>query len=51
MDLHVSLYVVVIGWLGYGLAIAWAERIGAWKAREARLRAAPPPPDVDDENI
>jgi hypothetical protein len=51
MDLHVAFYIIVVGWIGYGLALAWAERVGDWKAREARLRAPPPPPDVDDEDV
>jgi hypothetical protein len=51
MDLHVAIYSVVIGWIGYGLALTWAESIGDWKAREARLRAPPPPPDGDDEDV
>ena len=50
MDLHVVVYTVVVGWIGYGLALAWAESLGEWKAREARLRAPPPPLDTDDED-
>jgi hypothetical protein len=48
MELHVAVYSIVVGWIGYGLALAWAESLGGWKAREARLRAPPPPPDVED---
>lgn len=48
MDLHVAIYCVVFGWFGYGLALAWAETIGGWKEREARLRAPPLLPDPDD---
>lgn len=48
MDLHVAIYSVVIGWIGYGVAIAWADRIGDWKAREERLREPPPPHNQDD---
>lgn len=48
MNLHVVVYSVVIGWIGYGLALAWAESIGDWKAREGRFRT---PPDVDDDDF
>ncbi|MFV1494901.1 hypothetical protein VW040_01095 [Phaeobacter sp. JH85H1] len=51
MDLHVAAYIIVVGWIGYALALAWAESLGDWKAREARLRAPPPPPDVEDEDV
>lgn len=51
MDLHVAIYSVVIGWIGYGLALVWADSIGDWKAREKRLRAPPPPPDSDDRDV
>lgn len=51
MDQHVAAYIIVVGWIGYGLALEWAEKLGDWKAREARLRAPPPPPDVDDEDV
>lgn len=48
LDLHVAIYAIVLGWFGYGLAIAWAESIGNWKAREARFRKPPPRPTQDD---
>jgi hypothetical protein len=48
MDLHVAAYIIVVGWIGFVLGLAWAESLGDWKAREARHRAPPPPPDVED---
>ena len=51
MDQHVAFYTLAVGWIGYGLALAWAESLGEWKAREARLRAPPPPPDTDNEDV
>lgn len=51
MDLHVAVYIIVVGWIGYGLALDWSECIADWKVCEARLRAPPPPPDIDDEDV
>lgn len=49
MELHVAFYAVFIGWISYGVAVAWAESIENWKAREVKLRAPPPPPEDDDD--